>query len=304
MSVGGANIDLCAKIPEFPRIDEEVEVTQLEELPGGSAANYIVGVARLGVKAGFIGKIGDDHYGQILLDDFIREGVDVSQIRIENNIHSGTCLIPIDKDGNRKIFSFRGANAKLFPIDIDPMYIKRASLLHITSPPINVAEFIAKIARENEVLLSYDPGGKVIRKGLTFIEPILEKTDIFLPSSSELSFLFPELNDFKIAAYKLLNKYSIRIIAIKLGAQGCLIISKKEEIRSKGFNIKVIDTTGAGDSFAAAFTFGFQKGWALSKCAEIANIAGALTVSRIGARTALPTMQEIETFLKKRNNLI
>ena len=125
ISVGGVNIDLLAKISEFPRIDEETEISQLEELPGGSAANYIIGVARLGVKAGFIGKVGDDNYGQKLLNDFVHEKIDVSQVQIVKNMHSGMALIPIDKEGNRQIFSFRGANAQLTPTDIDTAYIYR-----------------------------------------------------------------------------------------------------------------------------------------------------------------------------------
>ncbi|NVM55865.1 MAG: carbohydrate kinase family protein [Candidatus Helarchaeota archaeon] len=299
ISVGGVNIDLCAMIHEFPGIDEEIEVTDLEERSGGSAANYIVGVARLGVNAGFIGKIGDDHYGKKLLKDFIRENVDVSQVKIEKNFPSGMCLIPIDRTGNRQIFSFRGANAKLTPAGIDTLTITQASLIHITSPPRDVAEFVARVARKNKVLISYDPGGKVIRKGLTFIEQILQNTDIFLPSRTELAFIFPKIKDPKIAAHKLIENYGIRIVAIKLGAHGCLIVNKNDEIRVNGYKVKVIDTTGAGDAFAAAFTVGIHKKWDLFRCAQVANAAGAITVTRIGARTALPTIQEIEDFLVK-----
>ncbi len=286
-------------MPEFPGIDEEVEVIRLEEVPGGSAANYIVGVARLGVNAGFIGKIGDDSYGKKLLNEFLQENVDVSQIKIEKSSHSGMCLIPIDAEGNRQIFSFRGANANLTSSDIDTSVITNASLLHITSPPLDVAKFVARIAKKNEVRVSYDPGGKVIRKGLTYIEPILENTDIFLPSSSELTFLFPKLKELETAAHELLEQYGIQIIAIKLGARGCLIVTKNDEILVEGHKVKVIDTTGAGDAFAAAFTVGIKERWSLEKSAQFANAAGAITVTRIGARTALPTRTEIDQFLKK-----
>ncbi|MFX1299137.1 MAG: carbohydrate kinase family protein, partial [Promethearchaeota archaeon] len=224
-------------------------------------------------------------------------------VKIEKNLHSGMCLIPIDKDGNRIIYSFRGANAKLVPFDIDIAYITQASLLHVTSPPIEVAKFVAKVANENKILLSYDPGGKVIRKGLTFIEPVLQNTNIFLPSRSELTMLYPEIDNPKIAAYQLLKTYGIQIIGIKLGAEGCLIIDEKEEVLVNGFKVDAIDTTGAGDAFDAAFTMGIQKGWDLSKCGRYANAAGAIKVTRIGARTALPTLKEIELFLKGRKML-
>lgn len=233
------------------------------------------------------------------MDEFIRENVDVSLIKIEKKIHSGMCLIPIDDAGNRQIFSFRGANAKLTPTDVDTSVIAQASLVHITSPPQNVAEFAARIAKENEVLVSYDPGGKVIRKGLAFIDKALQNTDIFLPSSSELAFLYPKIDDLKTVALTLLDQYSIKILAIKLGARGCLVVTKNDEIPVKGYKVKVIDTTGAGDAFAAAFTVGIQKGWDLLKCAQFANAAGAITVTRIGARTALPTLGEIEHFMEK-----
>lgn len=297
LSLGGVNIDLCAKITEFPSIDEEVEVLEFEELPGGSAANYIVGVARLGISAGFMGKLGDDIYAQKLIDAFIQDNVDISQVKTEKSTHSGTCLIPIDHHGNRQIFSFRGANAKLNLLDINHNYLRQASLLHITSPPLEVAEFAAKLAKSNQVFVSYDPGGKVIRKGLDLITPVLQNADLFLPSNTELNLLFPEISDARKAGQKLLDNFGIQIIAIKLGSKGCLIITNKEELYVKGFQVKVIDTTGAGDSFAAAFTVGLMKKWPLSKCGEFANAAAALTVTRVGARTALPTLQEVKTFL-------
>jgi len=288
-------------VPEFPRIDEEVEVTELEEYSGGSAANYTVGVARLGIRVGFIGKIGNDAYGQKLKTDFLREKVDISQLKIANT-HSGTCLIPIDLNGNRQIFSFRGANAILEPEDIDDTYIKQAELLYITSPPIEVATFAAELAQENKVLLSYDPGGKVIRKGLQFIEPVLYNTNIFLPSKSELALLFPQSKEPKAAALHLIETYDIQIVAAKLGAQGSLIVTKDDAIHVKGFKVPVVDTTGAGDSFAAAFTVGIYKQWDLLRCAQFANAAGAIKVMRMGARTALPTLKEIKTFLAKNKN--
>ena len=127
---------------------------------------------------------------------------------------------------------------------------------------------------------------------------IWQNPDIFLPSSSELTFIYPKIDNPELAAKKLIDTYDIQTVAIKLGAQGCLIMNKKEKIYMSSFKGQVVDTTGAGDSFAAAFTVGIQKGWDLSTCAELANAAGAITITRIGARTALPTMQEINRFLK------
>jgi ribokinase len=298
ISIGGVNIDICAIIPEFPGIDEEMEVVELQELPGGSAANYIVGVARLGMKAGFIGKIGNDSYGQKLKTDFLQEKVDITQLKMAN-MHSGTCLVPIDKNGNRQIFSFRGANATLGPEDLSEAYIQQAAILHITSPPITVAQLAAELARKHKVLLSYDPGGKVIRKGLKFIEPVLKNTDIFFPSKPELDFLFPEVKEPKRAALQLIESYGMRIVATKLGAQGCLIVTKDDIIQVKAFTVNVVDTTGAGDCFAAAFTFGIYKNWDPLRCARFANAAAAIKLTRLGARSALPTLKEIEEFLKK-----
>ncbi len=242
-------------------------------------------------------------YGPQLLEDFIREKVDVSQIQIEKNSSSGLCLIPIDKNGNRQIFSFRGANAQLKPADINTTYLTQAALVHITSPPLDVTKLVARTAHKNKVLVSYDPGGKVLKNGLAYIEPVLEHTDIFLLSQSELASLFPNLKNPPDAVNQLLDNYAIPIVVTKLGAQGCLIITKNEQIRVEGFKVDVIDTTGAGDAFAAAFTVGIHNGWDLKKCALYANAAGALKITRMGARTALPTLEELETFLRERKLL-
>ena len=167
---------------------------------------------------------------------------------------------------------------------------------------MEVAKFAAELARENKVLLSYDPGGKVIRRGLKFIEPVLYNTDIFLPSESELDLLFPQIKEPKTTALHLIETYGIQIVAAKLGAQGCLIVTQDDSVHVKGFKVKVVDTTGAGDSFAAAFTVGVHKQWDLLRCAQFANAAGAIKVRRVGARTALPTLKEIETFLARTKN--
>ncbi|MHA1264367.1 MAG: carbohydrate kinase family protein [Candidatus Helarchaeota archaeon] len=297
ISIGGVNIDLCAVISEFPHIDEEVEISNLDSLPGGSAANYITGVARLGVSAGFIGKIGDDKYGNELIKAFQEEKVDISHLLIEKGVSSGICLIPIDRQGRRIIFSYRGANARLKPSEIDLNYVSQASLIHITSPPQEVAEFIAKFAKKQDVKISYDPGGKIIRKGLSFIEPILFNTDIFFPSKIEVALLLPQISDLEFAAQFFIKKYGISTVVIKLGGNGCLLASPNRVNVINGFKVKVVDTTGAGDAFAAAFTVGIHRGWDLEKCAVFANAAGALTVTRVGARTALATQEEIDTFL-------
>lgn len=289
---------MYALISDFPGIDEEIEINQLEELSGGSAANYIIGVARLGASTGFIGKVGDDSYGTILLNELIFEKIDVSQVQIEKTSRSGMCLIPVDRNGNRIIFSFRGANAKLQPEDIKADYLAQASHLHITSPPQHVAEHAAKIAKDLNLTVSYDPGGKIIRKGLSFIESTLPYVDMFFPSSSELSFLFPDLRDPVPAGLYLIKTYGIKLIAIKQGAHGCLIISKDHTFQISGLDVSVIDTTGAGDAFAAAFTVAYHRGWDLITCASFANAAGALTVTRVGARSALPTEQEINALLQ------
>lgn len=294
VALGSANVDFTATVEALPKKGSEVLVYELYRSPGGSASNFAVGIKRLGLPSGIIAKVGNDQLGKFLIKDFRKEGVDISCVKVEKGIQTGTVFIAVTKDGERSMFSFRGANAKISVNDLDPKYIAQAKILHVTGTLIEVAEAAMRCAKKAGVLVSFDPGSVLASMGLNYLKKALMKTDLFLPNEAELKKItnLPTIDK----AANALFKFGIKYIVVKRGKLGCRVYTEEEKIDVPAFKVKVIDATGAGDAFSAGFIFGHLKNFNLEKAAELGNAAAAFCIARKGAR-ALPSQKQLEVFL-------
>ncbi|MEM0350288.1 MAG: carbohydrate kinase family protein [Archaeoglobaceae archaeon] len=290
---GALNLDKIYKVDKIPKADEEGFVRDLQIFPGGSAANTIVGLARLGIKTAYIGKVGDDAEGRILLEDLEREGVSTEAV-IKAKGRSGTAMIFVDDNGNRAILVDPGVNDTIRYDEIDLDFALKHSLIHLTSfickNGFDSFESQKKIVNEFE-LVSFDPGLPYAERGKKEMMPILKRTTIFLPNKVEIEKMF-EL-DYKSAAEECISM-GIEVVVVKLGEKGCWIKSKKEELFVPTFKVNVIDTTGAGDAFNSGFLYGYLKGKDLEKCGKLGNYVASLCIQQIGARTGLPKSLPID----------
>jgi len=289
---GALNLDKIYSVDKIPKADEEGFVKNVNLYPGGSAANTIVGLARLGVKAAYIGKVGNDEEGRILLSDFEREGVETGFItRAEGR--SGSAMIFVDEAGNRAILVDSGVNDTLSYEEIDVDGVKKYGMIHLTSfickNGLESLESQKKIVEEFEYV-SFDPGMPYAERGLEDMRKILENTTVFLPSRQEIEMLFGMY--FKSAAEECLDM-GIEIIAVKLGSEGCWIRDRGGEFKVKPFNVKVVDTTGAGDAFNAGFIYGFLKGKNAEECGKLGNLVASYCIQKFGAREGLPRSPEL-----------
>jgi len=306
VSVGDANVDLIAPISFFPKRGGEVLTDRLEMRAGGSAANLSVAVSRLGLRSRFIGRVGDDSFGNFLTDEFKKEKVDISQLQVDEEIGTGLTFILVTEDGERTMFGFRGANVHLSPDEMEISYIQNADALHISGysllrdPQRKAALKALDGAKRAEVLVSFDAGVLPAMKASDFIRSTLKSIDLLFLNELEATSLVGIKNPEKAASRAL--KLGPKIVAMKLGKRGCLILTEEEEIHSPAFNVKVVDTTGAGDAFDAGFLAGIIEGWDLKRVARFANAVGALSVMKVGARSALPNRQEVERFLRRFGN--
>ena len=286
---GALNVDMLFKVNRLARAEEESFIEDYTEACGGSAANTTVGLARLGCKVGFIGKVAGDREGKLQLDCFSAEGVDTNGIIKAEQGKSGSVLGFVDKKGARALYINSGVNDTIKFEEIKPDYASQAKFLHLTS---FVGEKSLQTQKQllttlsSDVKVSFDPGAVYARKGYSAIEPIIKKTYVFMPNSFELEQLTGE-SDYCKGADFMIGR-GVKIVAVKLGSAGCYVTDGRERLRIEPFKVKVVDTTGAGDAFCAGFLFGLINNKSLSECGRLGNFVASRCVMKMGARAGLP----------------
>jgi ribokinase len=294
---GALNVDKIYQVPRIAKEGEETFILDFQETPGGSAANTIVGLAKLELKTGFIGKVADDHEGQLLINDFKREGVNTDGIVVANEGRSGVVTAYVDKKGERALYVHPSINDSLTFEQINLEYAKQARFLHLTSVDEKPFQAQKKLIEEvSDVKVSLDPGEIYARKGLTKLRSLIKKSFVVLPSEGELKMLTGKR--WKEGA-KMLVKKGAGIVAVKLGEKGCYVTDGKEAHLIEPFKVNVVDTTGAGDAFSAGFLYGLINGKDLYQCGRLGNFVASCCVTKVGARTGLPTLSDLKDILRK-----
>jgi ribokinase len=294
---GALNLDRLHKVDRIAAAEEESFVIDYSEACGGSAANTIVGVSRLGCRAGFIGKTGDDDEGKTLLKDFSKEGVDPSGIIVVQGGRSGKVMGFVDRNGQRALYIDPGVNDTIKPKDMNEDYVLNASFLHLTSFAGNESFQTQKHLVDRlhkKVKVSFDPGALYARLGPAKLKPLIEKTFLMMPNSVELE-LLTGIKNYKAAANRLIGQ-GVQVLAVKLGSKGCYVTDGKESHLVESFKVKVVDTTGAGDAFDAGFLFGLLSGKSLSDCGRIGNFVASRCIMKMGARTSLPRLDDLKAY--------
>lgn len=295
---GALNVDTLLKVNRLAGAEEESFIEDYTEACGGSAANTIVGLSRLGCKVGFIGKIAKDKEGKLQLDCFSSEGVDITGIIKVEHGKSGSVLGFVNKEGSRALYINSGVNDTITLKEIKPGYASKAKFLHLTSfVGSKSLQAQTKIVESlpNEVKVSFDPGAVYAQKGYEAIKPILNRTHILMPNSLELELLTGESDYFKGADFMISR--GAKIVAVKLGSVGCYVTNGRERLSIEPFRVKVVDTTGAGDAFCAGFLYGLIKNKSLYQCGRIGNFVASKCITVMGARAGLPYAKDLAAFL-------
>jgi ribokinase len=294
---GALNVDMLFKVNQLAHAEEESFIEDYTEACGGSAANAIVGLARLGCKTGFIGKVANDREGKLQLKCFGAEGVDTEGIIRTEKGKSGSVLGFVDKKGARALYINSGVNDTIEFEEIENDYASRTKFLHLTSfvgeESFQTQKRLLAIL-SGDVKVSFDPGAVYARRGYSALEPIIKKTYVLMPNSFELEQLTGE-SDYCKGADFMIGR-GVKIVAVKLGSAGCYVTDGRERLRIEPFRVKVFDTTGAGDAFCAGFLCGLVKNRSLSECGRIANFVASRCVMQMGARAGLPHTKDLALF--------
>lgn len=303
IGLGALNIDHLYQVERILE-DGEAAVLEAKSSPGGSAANTIYGLAKLGVSTGFAGVVGDDAEGKILVQDFQKAGVDTSQIKVNPEAKTGSVLCLSDKLGRRSLYVSPGANNLLTINDLDLDYVKQAEILHLSSFADNrqfeaSLELIDKL--DSPVELTFAPGALYATRGLRALSPILARTYVLFINEDEMRQLTGED---PAAGARTCLKQGCHIVAVTLGkgtsyrsvmATGYIRDRDNEYVIEPDSRhlVPEVDTTGAGDAFAAGFLYGLLKGKDLEACGRLGNIVAQFSITQVGAREGLPTLAEL-----------
>jgi ribokinase len=292
---GALNVDKLYNVNKITCEDEEAYITGFNMYCGGSAANTIIGLSKLGMKAGFIGKISKDHEGNLLLDNLQRKGVDTGGIIISEG-RSGNVLGFVDKNGQRALYVDPGVNDLIEPNEVKLDYLGNSKVLHLTSfvgKSIQAQESVINEIPE-DIIVSLDPGRIYAERGINYLKNILNRTDIILINEEELKYLTSKkYKSFKEGAEALLE-YNINIVVIKRGNKGAYITDGDENHFIRPFNVECIDTTGAGDAFNAGFLYGFLNNKSIVESGKLGNFAASCCIQESGAIKGLPGMSELD----------
>lgn len=260
--------------------------------PGGSAANVAAWIARSSTPAGFIGKVGTDIFGDLIIEDMRREGVHLYISRSEAH-DTGVILVMIDRHGQRSMVTNQGADFHLLPDDVPEDILRHCSHLHITAwslftdPPRRAAVHAAQIAKASGATVSFDPASyqMILELGydafakITMDLPI----DILFPNRDEGEALTGE-RSVPLIAHALQRRYPQAIIVLKLDRDGCYVLADNHEQHYQASSATVLDATGAGDAFDATFIAHYLRDQNLAEAARLANAVAGWVVSRYGAR--------------------
>jgi len=282
------------KIPDRGKLEL---FDEMELHTGGCANNTAIGLARLGISAGAMGKVGEDGFGDFVINNLRRNGVDTRGIRRTDEANTSLTFVMIAPDGERSFLHYIGANGTIKPEDIDFGLIGESRILHIGGfflmpgfdgePTVQVL----KKAKEMGVTISLDTAWDSRGNWMKLLEPCLPYVDIFLPSIEEAKMLSGKEDPEEISLFFL--DYGIEIVGLKMGEEGSYVRTRDETVREPAYKVNVVDATGAGDAFVAGFLAGYIMGWDLKRCVRLANATGAACVTAIGTTAGIRDLDQV-----------
>ncbi len=290
-----------------------------ERNPGGAPANVLVVVSKLGLSGVFMGKVGQDAFGEFLRDTLVQQKVDTEGLIMTTEANTTLAFVHLDEDGDRSFSFYRnpGADMLLKENEIDEEILSNSALFHfgsvsMTKEPARSATLkAAEKAKALGKTISYDPNLRPplwgnLEEAKEVISQGLPYADILKISEEELEFLTDE-KDPETGSKVLYDKYKTSIILVTLGPDGCFYRNGQKTGHSSGFKVNSVDTTGAGDAFLGGFLYKFIKSGKavfdfdeveLREAIKFANAMGALTTTKRGAIPAIPSMDEVNNLVE------
>ena len=296
--VGSTHMDFTVTTDHLPEVGETVIGSVFKMSPGGKGANQAVAASRLGAQVYMVGRVGRDYLGGLLLENLKGNKVNTVYIVEDPSSYTGVALITVDKNGRNMITVAPGTDSALAREDVDramPVITSASVLLLQLEVPLEVVVYSVEKA--------YDAGVKVILNPAPF-KPLPEnlygRLYAITPNEVEAGMLADvevrDVKDCENAALKLIGK-GVENVVVTLGARGALIVNSKGSRLIPAYEVKPVDTTGAGDAFNAALAVAVAEDLSLDEAVGFANLVAACKVTKLGAQEGLPSMVEVSEFM-------
>ena len=287
--LGSANLDIVVPVPHHPVTGETVLGGDHALIPGGKGANQAVAAARLGGSVSFVGRVGDDDAGETLRSSLEADGVDTTHLRTDSEAPSGIALIGVDANGDNAIVVSPGTNARVGPEDVQAAKATIAGaavvLLQLEVP--TGAVVAAAQAATGTVVLNPAPAAPLP-------DGLLDRVDVLVPNALELAQLADTQPDAAVdALIAMARSLPTATVIVTRGARGALLVTPDDHREVAAPSVRVVDTTGAGDSFCGALAEALARDATLLEAVERAVVAGAVTATRHGAQPAMPTVADM-----------
>ncbi|AIW21719.1 ribokinase [Vibrio coralliilyticus] len=300
--LGSVNADHVLQVPSFPRPGETLHGRNYQVIPGGKGANQAVAAARLNADTGFIACVGDDAFGINIRENFKMDNINIAGVKMQPNCPTGIAMIQVAESGENSICISAEANAKLTEdaIEVDLERIRQANylLMQLETPMCGIekAAQVAKASRTN-IILNPAPARELS-------DELLACIDVITPNETEAEVLTGVTvtdNESAQEAANALHRKGIEIVLITLGAKGVWLSQNGRGELIPGFRVEATDTTAAGDTFNGALVTGLLEDLPLESAIKFAHAAAAISVTRFGAQTSIPSRDEVDAFLEQHN---
>lgn len=301
--IGSSNTDMVVKTSHLPAGGETVLGGDFFMNAGGKGANQAVAAARYGNRVVFVAKTGDDLFGRQVRKSMAEDGIVTDYVFVDKEHPSGVALITIDKDAENCIVVAGGANMYLSPADIDTAaeeILKADVVLMQLESPIKTVAYAARMAAKAGIPVILNPAPAPAE---ALSEALLKELFLITPNRSEASRISGiEVTDMESAhrAAKAIHEMGPKNVIITLGSDGSLVYDGSMFMRVEALKVEAVDTTAAGDTYNGVLASVIAEGKSLIEAVREANIAGAISVTRMGAQPAAPTREEIAAMKQRK----
>lgn len=271
--------------------------------PGGKGANAAIAISKLGGECIFSTKLGADAHGQKLFNYYKEMGINTSAIKVDHDHQTGLAVVIKEGDGQNRIIVYPGANAHITTEAIMEAFDKKPDALYLSFEiPFGIAQTAAKIASARGIPIFVDAAPAKREYELENLPPV----EIFSPNEAETyeyTGIMPNSMENSLrASLALYRRVKCKYIVIKQGSRGAFLYDGKRYNTFPAIRAdKTVDTTAAGDAFTAAMTVGYLTTGDIKEAIRLGNAAGAITVTRVGASTSIPTAEEVYSLLSKQD---
>jgi len=297
--IGSSNTDMIIRLKHLPRAGETVLGGEFMSAAGGKGANQAVAAARAGGKVGLIACLGRDSWGDQALSGFVKDGVDVRHVSRHAYAASGAALILVSRNGENSIAVASGANDCLSPEHVRQAHAVIAQaqvLLMQLEIPLEAVEVAARLAIPSKTHVILNPA-----PARPLPDRLLRRVSILTPNELEAESLTGiKVKDAReaVRAAEQLRRRGVEIVIVTMGARGAVISHREGTEIVRGFKVRALDTTAAGDVFNGALAVALTKGQKVRDAVRFANAAAALSVTCVGAQPSAPSRSAIEKFIK------